>query len=142
MRITVDLNVLLDVAQHRVPFYDDSEEVLRRGRDGECSILLSAHTITTLHYLLEKWADSRLANETVDNCLSDFIISSVGRVEFERARRMPMSDFEDAVVSAVAAGSNSDFIVTRNTVDFLGSSIAAVTPTDFLRELKARHSEE
>ena len=35
MRIMVDLNVLLDVAQNRAPFYQDSEEVLARAREGE-----------------------------------------------------------------------------------------------------------
>jgi hypothetical protein len=32
MRIAVDLNVLLDVAQNRVPHYQASEEVLARAR--------------------------------------------------------------------------------------------------------------
>ena len=34
MKITVDLNVLLDVAQSRLPHYHASEEVLHRARSG------------------------------------------------------------------------------------------------------------
>lgn len=35
MKIAIDLNVLLDVAQSRPEFYQDSEEVLARAREGE-----------------------------------------------------------------------------------------------------------
>ena len=34
MKITVDLNVLLDVAQNRLPYYQASEDVLNRARLG------------------------------------------------------------------------------------------------------------
>ena len=47
MRIMVDLNVLLDVAQNRAPFYQDSEEVLARARDGEYEAFLPGHALTT-----------------------------------------------------------------------------------------------
>ena len=35
MKVALDLNVLLDVAQNRPQFYQDSEEVLARARQGE-----------------------------------------------------------------------------------------------------------
>jgi hypothetical protein len=43
MRIAVDLNVLLDVAQNRVPHYQASEEVLARARRGEFEAVISGH---------------------------------------------------------------------------------------------------
>ncbi len=54
MKVTVDLNVLLDVAQHRLPHYHASEEVLHRARAGEFAAVLPGHALTTLHYVLEK----------------------------------------------------------------------------------------
>ncbi len=48
MKITVDLNVLLDVAQNRLPHYHASEEVLHRARTGEYEAVLPGHAITTL----------------------------------------------------------------------------------------------
>ena len=53
MKITVDLNVLLDVAQNRLPHYQASEGVLHRARIGEYAAILPAHALTTLHYLIE-----------------------------------------------------------------------------------------
>ena len=43
-----------------------------------------------------------------------------------------MPDFEDAVVDAVAERNGADYILTRNIKDFAGSSVPAVTPTEFL----------
>jgi hypothetical protein len=72
MKITVDLNVLLDVAQNRLPHYHASEEVLHRARAGEYEALLPGHAITTLHYILEKWSSTHLANQTPKSSPSDW----------------------------------------------------------------------
>ena len=56
MRIAVDLNVLLDVAQNRVPHYQASEEVLARARRGEYEAVISGHAVTTLFYVIAKFA--------------------------------------------------------------------------------------
>ena len=53
MKITMDLNVLLDVAQNRLPHYHASEEVLHCARAGEYEAVLPGHAITTLHSILE-----------------------------------------------------------------------------------------
>ena len=45
-----------------------------------------------------------------------------------------MPDFEDAVVDAVAERNGADYILTRNIKDFAGSSVPAVTPTEFLEK--------
>lgn len=54
-----DLNVILDVAQHRLPHYQASEEVLHRARAGEFTAVLPGHALTTLHYIIEKWSEPR-----------------------------------------------------------------------------------
>jgi predicted nucleic acid-binding protein len=43
-----------------------------------------------------------------------------------------MPDFEDAVIAAVAQREGADYIVTRNTKDFIASPVPAITPEDFL----------
>lgn len=137
MKVTVDLNVLLDVAQHRLPHYHASEEVVHRVRRGEFAAVLSGHALTTLHYILEKYSGTALANQTLDGLLADFAIHPVDKANFQRARQLPLSDFEDAVVAVTAEVTRSDFIVTRNVADFVGSSVPAITPIDFLEHLAA-----
>lgn len=135
MKITVDLNVLLDVAQNRVPHYHASEEVLHRARSGEYEAVLPGHAITTLHYILEKWSSTQLANQTIDGLLADFFIHSSDKTNFQRARQLQLKDFEDAVVATVAEATGSDYIVTRNVLDFAGSPVPALAPTEFLESL-------
>ena len=141
MKVTVDLNVLLDVAQNRQPHYHASEEVLHRARLGEFAAVLPGHALTTLHYILEKYAGTNLANETVDGLLADFAVHPVDKANFQRARQLPLKDFEDAVVAVVAEATGSDYIVTRNVPDFEGSSIPAITPIEFLEHLATIEAE-
>ena len=137
MKVTVDLNVLLDVAQNRLPHYHASEEVVHRVRRGEFAAVLPGHALTTLHYILEKYSGTALANQTLDGLLADFAIHPVDKANFQRARQLPLSDFDDAVVAVTAEATRSDFIVTRNVADFVGSSVPAITPIDFLEHLAA-----
>lgn len=137
MKVTVDLNVLLDVAQNRLPHYHASEEVVHRVRRGEFAAVLPGHALTTLHYILEKYSGTALANQTLDGLLADFAIHPVDKANFQRARQLPLSDFEDAVVAVTAEVTRSDFIVTRNVADFVGSSVPAITPIEFLEHLAA-----
>jgi predicted nucleic acid-binding protein len=141
MKITVDLNVLLDVAQNRLPHYHASEEVLHRARLGEYAAVLPAHAITTLHYIIEKWSSTQLANQTIDRLLTDFIIHPSDKPNFLRARQLPMKDFEDALVASVAELTGCDYIVTRNVADFAGSPVAVVTPAEFLELIAVPESE-
>ncbi len=141
MKVTVDLNVLLDVAQNRQPRYHASEEVLHRARLGEFAAVLPGHALTTLHYILEKYAGTTLANETVDGWIADFAIHPVDKANFQRARPLPLKDFEDAVVAVVAEATGSDFIVTRNVPDFEGAPIPAITPIEFMEHLATIEAE-
>jgi predicted nucleic acid-binding protein len=141
MKITVDLNVLLDVAQNRLPHYQASEEVLHRARLGEFTAVLPGHALTTLHYIIEKYASTAVANQTVDGLLADFTVHPVDKANFQFARQLPLKDFEDAVVAVVAEATGSDFIVTRNAPDFAETSVAAITPFEFLEHLATIEAE-
>jgi predicted nucleic acid-binding protein len=43
-------------------------------------------------------------------------------------------DFEDALISAVAAREKADFIITRNKKDFKNSKVPAASPEEFLAQ--------
>lgn len=135
MKIALDLNVVLDVIQDRQPHYQDSAEVLSRVRTGEIAAILPGHGVTTLWYVLDKGANSATANQTVDWLLTHFEIAAADKATFQSARRLPLTDLEDAVVASLAQSANCDYIVTRNVPDFTGSPVPAVTPTHFLKLL-------
>ena len=69
MKVLLDLNVLLDVVQNRVPHFRDSAEVVSRARAGEIQALIPAHAVTTLHYVIAKAAGQSPATGVVHSRL-------------------------------------------------------------------------
>lgn len=128
----LDLNVLLDVLQKREPHYRVAAAVLERVLHGEVRGALSAHAVTTVHYLVGRYADRASADRALSWLLHHLNVCSVGRDELERARSLGWSDFEDAVVAAVAERAGCDCIVTRNVKDFEGSPVSVLTPQEWL----------
>ena len=137
MKVLLDLNVLLDVLQNRVPHYRDSAEVVSRARAGEVQALIPSHAVTTLHYILAKAAGQAKADQTVDWLLAHFEIAPAGKDAFQRARALALPDFEDAVVARLAEMAQCAHILTRNEADFTRSPVPAISPTAFLALLTA-----
>lgn len=130
--ILVDLNVLLDVVQRREPYYRASAAVLEDIVNERVVGALSAHAVTTLHYIVGRYQLRAVADSVVDWVLRYFAIASVGREELLRARALTFGDFEDAVVAAAAESAGCLSIVTRNVKDFSASPVEALTPEEYL----------
>lgn len=133
MRIVVDTNVIMDILQRREPFFADSYQAVHSiiKEDGEC--MLSASAATDIFYMLRKALQSpQQAREHLAQLAQLVTFADVAGVDIHTALSRPMSDFEDAVVDAVAERNEADYILTRNKKDFAGSVVPAVTPTEFL----------
>jgi predicted nucleic acid-binding protein len=137
MRVTVDLNVLLDVIQHRQPHYPASAQVLSSIARGDIDGAVPGHALTTIHYVVSKYADRTMAEKAIDWILGDFEVVGEGKEVMLRARGLSMTDFEDAVVAAAAESLRCTWIVTRNVSDFERSPVPAVTPEELLEHLAA-----
>jgi len=132
VKITVDLNVVLDVVQKRERHYAASAAVLSLVAEGAVVGALPAHAFTTLHYIVDRYAGPEKAGELIDWLIRDFDVAEAGKEQLVHARKLEFPDFEDAVVAACASRAGSDLIVTRNLADFMGSPVPAVTPEEFL----------
>ncbi len=137
MTVTVDINVLLDVFQKREPHYADSAQVLSMVVAGTLTGVCPAHGLTTLYYLVRKYASKPDAEAAMDRVLAHFKIGNLGAPEWQEARRLPLADFEDAAVATVARLSTSTYIITRNVDDFAGAAVPAVSPASFLSLVRA-----
>lgn len=129
-RILLDVNVVLDVLLDRAPFADTSSEVWAAVEQGEAEGLLSAHAVTTLHYLNAKAVGGRMARETTDALLSVFAVASVDDAVLNTALSLNWPDFEDAVTAAAAKRARCEALVTRNPADFKGSAVRVLTPSE------------
>ena len=101
-----------------------------------------AHGLTTLYYLVRRHATKADAEAAMDRVLRHFQIGNLEAAGWQKARRLSFTDFEDAVVATVAEATTSTFIVTRNTTDFVGSPVPAITPSDFLGQLEHADDQE
>lgn len=130
--ILLDTNIVLDVIQRREPHYQASAAVIDKIVRKKVSGALSAHAITTIHFIVNRYQSRKVAAQTIEWLLSRFSVASVGKPELLRAQALGWPDFEDAVVAAAAESSGCDAIVTRNVHDFNGSSVSAMTPEEYL----------
>jgi len=134
VKVTVDINVLLDVFQKREPHYPASARVLAMVQQGEVTGVFPAHGFTTLYYLVRKHATRTDAEAAMDDVLRHFEVGNLEAAGWARARSLPMPDFEDAVVAVVAEVTASHYVITGNTGDFTHSPVPAITPVEFLSQ--------
>jgi predicted nucleic acid-binding protein len=129
-RVLLDVNVVLDVLLDRAPFADASSAVWAAVEQGQAEGLLSAHAVTTLHYLNAKAVGERMARQTTDALLSVFDVASVDGAVLNAALALNWTDFEDAVTAAAAKRAKCDALVTRNPGDFKRSPVRVLTPSE------------
>jgi predicted nucleic acid-binding protein len=129
-RVLLDVNVVLDVLLDRAPFADASSAVWAAVEQGQAEGLLSAHAVTTLHYLNAKAVGGRMARQTTDALLSVFDVASVDGAVLNAALALNWTDFEDAVTAAAAKRAKCDALVTRNPGDFKRSPVRVLTPSE------------
>lgn len=129
-RLLFDVNVVLDVLLDRAPFAEASSEAWAAVERGEADGLLSAHAVTTLHYLNAKAVGVRMASETTDALLSVFDVAPVDEAVLRSAVALEWKDFEDAVTAAGAKRAKCDAVITRNPRDFKGAPIKVLTPAE------------
>ncbi|NLY53384.1 MAG: PIN domain-containing protein [Firmicutes bacterium] len=134
MRILVDTNIVLDILLKREPFFESSYEALKQALENDVACFISASAITDIFYLLRKGlGDTCKAKEGIERLLQLLSIADVQLVDIQTALSDAMPDFEDAVVHAVAYRYKVDYILTRNTKDFIGKAVPAISPQCFVK---------
>jgi len=134
--VLIDINILLDVLQKRDPFYPVSANLIAMVETGKIHGYLAAHSLTTLYYLVQKGNSSADARAIITNLLQFMEIARVDQQTIEQALNLEIRDFEDAVQMVAAVQCKADFLITRNTKDFLPSLLPILTPVDFLATIE------
>lgn len=134
-KIMIDLNVILDVLQKRNPFYETSAALLAAAEIGDVDGFISAHSVTTLFYLIQKGSSSSEARAAITNLMQFLKIGPVDQTTIEQALNLDYSDFEDAVQKMSAVQCRADYLITRNTKDYQPTLLPVIQPVDFLGTL-------
>lgn len=136
----VDTNVVLDVMLGRKPHLMDSASVLAAVEASKCGGLLSATTVTTIHYIAERQIGRQATLGRISDLLSLFGVAPVNQAVLTSELGLGMADFEDAVLHEAAVQAGADCIVTRNINDFGSAKIPVYTPAQFLTALAVREA--
>ena len=139
-RLLLDVNLILDVLLDRRPHAEVASAVWTGVEMGAAHGLLSAHAVTTIHYLNTRAVGAKMARATTEALLSVFDVAIVDEAVLRSAAAMGWRDFEDAVTTAAALRARCDAIVTRNPKDFAKASIRVVTPAEAAAALMASRS--
>ena len=136
MNILFDINVILDSLLDRKPYNKESTLLINAVEESIINGFLSADSITTLYYLLQKAKDKQYAKKTIKLLLELFEIAPINRSVIQEAILINFTDFEDAVVYQSAFFNNCDGIVTGNVKDFKKSKISIYNPKELLNAIK------
>jgi len=133
MRVFLDTNILLDVLLNRPELVADSEAVIVRCEAAGYQMFIAWHGLATAYYLLKRGRSEVDAMVEVDKILSWARVADATDTNARDARALGSGDFEDALQAVSAEASAADCIITRNTTDFAKSTIAVLTPQEFVQ---------
>ena len=137
LHLLIDINIVLDVVQHREAFYTHSAHVLDAIAYKQAEGLLAAHSVTTLFYLINRMQNRTTAVTTITSLLNNFTVATINDEIMRTALAWNWKDFEDAVQMATAVNAKVDYIVTRNPRDFEHDMVPTIQPATLLPFLSA-----
>lgn len=136
MKALLDTNIILDIWLAREPFWQPAARVLSEAETGQLSAIVSPTTVTTLHYLSRKAHGEEKTRRLLSQLLSICEVADIGKSTIEHALNSRISDFECAMLEAVATGAGAGIIITRNTRNFRNSEMDVMDPDTYLSRKK------
>ncbi len=136
MKIAFGTNVILDAAMNR-PDSEDSLKLVQAVVNEEIVGLVSANTITDIHYIVKKRYGDKVARAAVQSTLNIFDVIPVDGEACMEALGLPMADYEDAVLTACADRGGAEYVATGD-ASFIetgmnkGFSADVMRPSDIL----------
>ena len=128
-RVLVDLNLILDVLLDRPPHADAAAALWACIESGRAEGRISAHAVTTLHYLAGRARDRRFADRCVSDVLSVLSVAAVDDRVVRDALGLGWPDFEDAVCAGAAMAAGCHIIATRDPRGFRGAPLTVLDAT-------------
>ena len=127
-RLLLDINVVLDVLLERAPHQAQAAALWAAIEVGKGRGVLSAHAVTTIHYLVQRRRGPRVARHAVEALLGVFEVAPVDLGVLRSALDLGWPDLEDAVSAAAAAANACDAIVTRDARGFRTAPLRIMGP--------------
>ena len=134
MKALIDTNVILDFLLAREPHYEAAKEIFSLTYQGKIDTYTTASSITDIYYIIAKKLGADAAREALRNLFNLLVIITVDGEDCVLALDLPITDYEDALVTTCAQKTDVDLIIT-NDADFLNTGnplVKVVNSTDFI----------
>lgn len=136
MLVLFDTNIILDVLEKRLPFYNASKAILESCVSGKVTGYIALHSVSNIFYILRKRYSAADRRKLLLDILDLLQVAGTDHESVRNAlQREDFSDFEDCLQDECAKQIHADYIVTRNTTDFSVSNIPVIIPEDLLQIL-------
>ena len=132
-KVFVDTNIILDWLAQRIPFYKYARALFLKAENEEIEILISTMTYISTEYILRKQIGKQQALIALNGVRSITTVCSSGEKEISAALISQKRDFEDAFQYYTAINNSAQIIITRNTKDFINSSIPVMSAEEYLK---------
>ena len=133
-KLFVDSDVVIDFFTDRQPHVNPASELFELNEQGNIKLYLSAVSINNIYYIVRRFLGHKKTIEVVELLTDMTEIVGTTKKEIIQALKNDFSDYEDSVqYSSALTIKNLDALITRNTKDYRNSSIAVMTPLNFLK---------
>ncbi len=131
----IDSDILLDHLSQRTSWKAFAQQLLLKAAMGEIALWVSPLIVANVFYVQRKLAGSAEALGKLKALLQILNIASMGSREVLAGLDSNLPDFEDALQVATAETvPGLSVIITRNTGDYVNSSIPIMTAEDWLAD--------
>lgn len=137
MKILIDTNILLDVFYKRENLYETSLNVFKLCETKIVEGYISSLSIANIIYIMRKELNNSKINSLIKKLSLIFNIVDLTVCDLLKATEIDYSDYEDALQCVEASRLKLDYIITRNTKDFIHSNVRAITPQNFIENIMA-----
>lgn len=137
MEVLIDTNIILDWFLKRPDFYENSKAVLNKCWFGNIRSFITVHSICDIYYLIGNKFPLDEKKKLIQFLLnrSDVIEENNNSIKAFIDYDF-YDDLEDCLQMQGAENLRLNYIITRNVKDFKNSAVQAVTPEEFLEQVK------
>jgi predicted nucleic acid-binding protein len=128
LKVVIDDNVIIDALKPNLEFEGTAKQIFRLIGEERITAFICANSLTDIFFILKKCQGETAAKITISNLMKSFGIIPLTDTDCEKALALPVSDFEDAVISVCAEKINADFIVSRDEKFIKSKTVVEVIP--------------
>jgi predicted nucleic acid-binding protein len=141
-KLFVDSDVVIDFFTDRELHANPASAIFELNEQGYIKLYISAISINNIYYIVRRFLGHKKTIAVIELLTEMTEIVGTTKNEILQALKNDFKDFEDSIqYSSALTIADIDAIITRNVKDYRNSSIAVLTPLNFLKMIDKKDKE-